>query len=131
MINAVTSIAEAVFNRLGVHYKKLPCRDGEFYFCKLSNDLTFDLICEEDGTIRLWRFVGVTSLSKVGLRYEYRKPRYPYTVIGIEVTDEGDISLYAEQTIAHNASRREVKIKHMIEAYISIISDMHFVDTYI
>lgn len=127
MTNTVTPIAEAALNRLGITHRDLPCRNGEFYFCTIpSTGTTFDLQCGEDDTIRLWRFVDTTSLSKAGMRCEYRKPSHPHTVIGLEVTDEGDVSLYAEQRIDGNAPQRESRIVRMIEGYTSMVSNMDF-----
>lgn len=119
--------AGATLNSLGIRYRKLPSRTGEFFFCTIpSNGITFDLQYGDDDTICLWRFVGTASLSKAGMRCEYRKPSYPHTVLGLEVTNEGDVSLYAEQIVERGDSHREEKLVRMIEGYVSMISNVDF-----
>lgn len=127
MTNTVTSIAAAILNRLGISYRGFSCGKGAFFYCKIPTDgYTFDLQYDEDGTIRLWRFVGTAPISKAGKRYECRKPNYPHTAVGIEVTDEGDLSFYAEQKIDPHDSSREECIIRMIEGYVSMIANMNF-----
>lgn len=124
---ADVNFAGATLNSLGIRYRKLPCKTGEFLFCTIpSNGITFDLQYGDDDTICLWRFVGTASLSEAGMRCEYRKPSYPHTVIGLEVTNEGDVSLYAEQIIERNDPHRDARIVRMIDGYISMISNMDF-----
>lgn len=127
MTNTVTPIADAVLNRLGIPHRDLPCRKGEFYFCTIpTTGTTFDLQCGEDGSIRLWRFVDATSLSKAGMRCEYRKPSHPHTAIGLEVTDEGDVCFYAEHRIDGSDSQRESQIIRMVGSYASMVSNIDF-----
>ena len=114
--------AGAALSRLGILYRDLPCRNGELYFCTIpSNGITFDLQYSKDGTIRLWRFVSTTTISKAGVRCEYRKQNYPHAVIGIEVTDEGDISLFAEQKIDGDDPRSEARFLKMLHGYTELI----------
>lgn len=124
MKNTVTSIAEATFERLGISYKKLPCRKGEFFYCKSpTGDATFNLKYDENGIIRLWRFVATAPISKAGKHCVYRKPDYPYAKIGIEVTDEGDVCFFAEQAIDINDPQKIFRIDKMISGYINLIAD--------
>lgn len=56
-----------------------------------SNGISFDIKLTDDGTVRLWRFVGNAPIFKAGKRCEYRRPEYPHAVVGVEITDEGDL----------------------------------------
>ncbi len=126
MTNTTAFFAEAALNHLSIHYRELPYRDGAFYFCKISDGLTFDLQLRDNGTIKMWRFVGTAPISNAGVRYEYRKPEYPHIAIGVEVTDEGDVSFYAEQDISVDNSRREERIFKMIKGYTELITRFSF-----
>ena len=125
MKNTVTSMSGVVLDRLRIKYRKLPCRDGAFYYCTIpSNGYTFDLQCEDkDNTVRIWRFIGTAPLSKAGRRCEYRNPHYPWAVIGMEVTDEGDVSFYAEQKIEMTDRKSAARIDKMISGYIDMIAN--------
>ena len=60
-------------------------------FAQSQKKLTFDIQYEDNGLIRLWRFIGTAPASKAGKRCEYRTSKSPHAVVGMEVTDEGDI----------------------------------------
>ena len=85
--------------------------------------LTFDIQYEGNGLIRLWRFIGTAPASKAGRRCEYRTSKSPHAVVGMEVTDEGDISFYAEQKVDITDSRSAVRIDRMISRYINLQVD--------
>ena len=48
----------------------------------------------------------------------------PYSVVGMEVTDEGDVSFYAEQKIDVADVKCASRIDRMISRYINIISEV-------
>lgn len=125
MKNTVASMSGVVLDRLRIKYRKLPCRDGAFYYCTIPfNGYTFDLQCgDKDNTVRIWRFIGTAPLSKAGRRCEYRNPHYPWAVIGMEVTDEGDVSFYAEQKIEMTDRKSAARIDKMISGYIDMIAN--------
>lgn len=125
MSNTDVSPLGASLSRLGINYRDFPCRRGEFYFCTIpERKLTFDIQYEENGLIRLWRFIGTAPASKAGKRCEYRAPQYPSAVVGMEVTDEGDVSFYAEQKIDVSDANSAIRIDRMISRYINMISDV-------
>lgn len=125
MSNTDVSTVRAVLSRLGIDYRDFPCRNGEFYFCTIpEKKLNFDIQYEENGLIRLWRFIGTASASKAGKRCEYRASKYPSAVVGMEVTDEGDVSFYAEQKIDVTDAKCAVRIDRMISRYINMISEV-------
>lgn len=122
--NTNISTLGAALNRLGINYREFPHRSGEFYFCTIpENELSFDIQYEEDGMVRLWRFVGTAPLSKAGRRYEYRSPKFPHAAVGVEVTDEGDISYYAERKIDIADSRSATLIDRLIRGYIKLLAE--------
>ena len=124
MSNTNVSTLGDALRRLGINYREFPCRSGEFYFCTIpEKKLTFDIQYEDNGLIRLWRFIGTAPASKAGKRCEYRASKYPSAVVGMEVTDEGDVSFYAEQKVDITDSRSAVRIDKMISRYINLQVD--------
>lgn len=124
MSNTNVSTLGAALSRLGIKYRDFPCRSGEFYFCTIpEKKLTFDIQYEDNGLIRLWRFIGTAPASKAGRRCEYCTSKSPHAVVGMEVTDEGDISFYAEQKVDITDSRSAVRIDRMISSYINLQVD--------
>lgn len=127
MINTTNTIMiPRIFDCLGIKYRKTDFPGGSLYFCTLPNQLIFDLFEGNDGTIKLWRFVDFAPASKAGMRCEYRKPDDPYSAFGLEVTEEGNLSLYAEQIIHANSPRRESRILRMVEGYSKMVSTAAF-----
>lgn len=116
--------AKETLNRLHIAYKELPCRNGWFYCCKKPDGISFDIKIDDQGIIRLWRFIGTAPLSKSGSRCEYRNPQQPYSVVGMEITDEGDVCFYAEQKIDVADVKCASRIDRMISRYINMISDV-------
>lgn len=115
--------AKETLNRLHITYRELPCKNGWFYFCKKPDGVSFDIKIDNTGIIRLWKFIGTAPLSKSGSRCEYCNPQRPCSVVGMEVTDEGDVSFYAEQKIDINDVKCAARIDRMISRYINMISD--------
>lgn len=113
---------QRVLDYLNIKYRKIDFKNGELYFCTLPSQLTFDLFEGIDGTIKLWSFVGSVPVSKAGMRCEYRSPDHPDTAIGFEVTDEGDLCLYAEQMVDADSPLRERRIFRMIAGYSEMIT---------
>lgn len=124
-VTADLNFAEESLKRLLIAYRVLPCKNGWFYYCKnTANGISFDIKLTDDGTVRLWRFVGNAPISKAGKCCEYRRPEYPHAVVGVEITDEGDLCFYAELKIDPSESDSEINMAHMIESYLSVITNM-------
>ena len=122
---ANSSFSDAALNQLGISHCEFPYRNGGLLFCKIpSTKMTFDLQYSQDGTVRLWRFVGCTEPSKAGMRCEYRDPNHPHSIIGVEVSDESEVMLYAEQLFACDDKQREKRLIKMIEGYLKLISNL-------
>jgi hypothetical protein len=117
---------ETTLNSLDIEYRKINIKDGVIYFCFSLNTDTFNLFAKNDGTIKLWRFVGIAPLEKAITKWEYRRSNNPYMAIGLEITDEGDVDLYAEEFIDMNAPEKDHLIRKLITGYSNIISEANF-----
>ena len=116
MINPARSIIELALLEFGVRYRKL---GDELYFCMLSNGLTFDMICSDDGTIRIWRFIDSSLLIEAGTHYTCSKAN---ATLGIKITDEGDVELFVEYRYGHKVPDIEQRIRKMLTEYINMIT---------
>lgn len=114
---------EATLIRLGIRYRKTSLEDGNIYFCSLSN-YTFNLFVSNDEKIKLWSFISTVPLAQAGVRFEYHKAELPSALIGIEVTEEGDLCLYAEQTITREKSQQEYQVYMVVSSYFKVISNL-------
>lgn len=117
MSNTVRSVIELSLLEFKVRYRKL---GDDLYFCILPNDLTFDLMYG-DSTIRMWRFVDSVPLIKAGTCFFYGKAN---ATLGVEITDEGDVELFAEYRYDRKAPDIEQRIRKMLTGYIDMI--MHY-----
>lgn len=50
-------------------------------------------------------------------------PNTHMQLLGLEITDEGDLCFFAELKIDPSDSEREICIPHMIESYLSVITN--------
>lgn len=121
-----SNCAGSVLQCLGIPCQPYPCRNGEFYFCTVPTDkrITFNLRVSPNRTIRLWRFIGTAPLSAAGYRWEYRKPGGPQALIGLEVTAEGDVCLFAEQDLEPQGAQDRARIARMLVGYIHLIASL-------
>lgn len=127
MTKSVTiTLAEAALNQLHNIYRKIDFTNGSLFFCTMPNGLTFDLFAGTNGSIRLWRFIASVPIDKSGVRFMCRKPEYPNMAIGFETTEEGDLSLFAEQTVDADDPKKEHRILKMIDGYSEMVSTMDF-----
>ena len=121
-----SNCAGSVLQRLGIPCRPYTCRTGEFYFCTVPADknITFNLRFSPNLTIRLWRFIGTAPLSAARHRWEYRNPDVPQAVIGLEVTAEGDVCLFAEQDLEPQGAQNRARIARMLVGYIHLIASL-------
>lgn len=117
MVTTETSFIEEALDRLDIQYRRLPIKQEAFYFCTLSNGLAFNLRFAV-GNIKMWRFIGVLKHFKAGTRVEKYKKEI---VIGLEVTDEGDISFYAMQKFECGDFQQEKRLMKMLSDYTRMI----------
>ncbi len=121
--------AEAALEHLNIKYRKLDFGNGSLLLCTLPNSLTFDLFVGDDPTIKLWSFIGTAPADKAGVRWEYKEPDQLYPVIGMEVTDEGDLNFYAIQTLAPNGKQSVRRVCKLVKGYSKIITNVKFQHT--
>lgn len=116
MINPARSIIELALLEFGVRYRKL---GDALYFCILPNSLTFNLRCSDDDTLRMWRFVDSAPLDRAGTRFACYRAN---ATLGVEITDEGNVELFAEYRYDHKAPDIEQRIRKMLTGYINMIT---------
>lgn len=121
-----SNCAGIVLQRLGIPYQPYPCRNGEFYFCTVPTDksITFNLRFTANRMIQLWRFIGTAPHTEAGSQWEYHQPDGPQAVVGLEVTAEGDICLFAEQELEAHAPQSQARIARMLLGYIHLITSL-------
>lgn len=115
MINTVRSIIEIALLESGVRYRKL---GDDVYFCMLLNGLTFDLRCSDGDTLRMWRFVDSDPISKAGTRFVCCRAN---ATLGVEITEEGEVELFAEYRYDYKSPDIEQRIRKMLTGYIDMI----------
>lgn len=115
MANTIRSIIELALLEVGVCYRKLG--DG-LYFCMLPNGLTFDLMHSDGKTIRMWRFIDSAPLPKAGIRFVCCRAN---ATLGVEITDEGEVELFAEYRYDRKSPDIEQRIRKMLAGYIDMI----------
>ena len=123
------TIAKTVLDSLHIQYRRITLPSGSLCFCTLPGGQTFDLFVETGGTIRLWCFIGTLSADKAGARLEYRKPECPGAAVGLAVTEEGDLSLFAERTVAPDDSRTSRRIRRMVACFSAMLQTADFQNT--
>ncbi len=118
--NYITTINE-IFSDNRISFRRIDFKNGALYFCTTPFGRTFNLQLKNNQSIKIWSFVGSVSVKNINVRYVYKKPNDSSLTVGIEVTDEGDISFYVLQVldIKHPKSR----IRLLIESYSKVISD--------
>ena len=114
-----TNLVEALLSQLDVDYRKLNLKNGHLYFCTLSNKITFNLRLEGDGTVTLWRFIGCIQSLQGGTQVEYRKRKM---TVGLEVTDEGDLSFYVKNHFKTGNMDVGKQLKKMLSIYADVIT---------
>ena len=116
MRNAVKSTLESILLDFGVRYRNL---GDDLYCCMLPNGLTFDLICNDHSTIRMWRFIDTAPSEKAGTRYVCSKVN---ATLGVEITDEGDMKLFTELQCAPQTPDFVQRINKMMIGYFKMIT---------
>lgn len=116
MASTIRSTIELLLLDFGVRYRKL---GEDLYFCMLPNGLTFDLLCSDHGTIQMWRFIDTAPLVKAGIRYICSKAN---ATLGVEITDEGDVKLFAEFHCVHQNNDFTQDINKILTGYIDMIT---------
>lgn len=121
--NYITTINEILTDNR-ISFRKIDYRNGTLYLCRTPFGQTFNLRLKNNQSIKIWSFVGSVPVKNINVRYVYKKPADSSSTVGIEITDEGDISFYVLQTLdlKHDKSR----IRSLIESYSKVISNTVF-----
>ena len=99
---------ENALSQLDVTYKKYPYKYGSIYFCSSHDNITFDLLLSDKQAIKIWRYICFDTIVYPFSDKVYYSFNNIDSEIGMESTDEGDISLYANQTINDDKSKKKV-----------------------
>lgn len=118
------SIARIALERLNIPHRELLLPHGCLCFCTLAGGLTFNLFMGSDGQVRLWRFVGTASLNSAGARLEFYRSGALQSMAGLEVTEDGEVRLYAQQVIC-DSKTNESRIVKIICEFCALMSDIN------
>ena len=116
MNSTMRSTIELQLLDFGVRYRKL---GEDLYFCMLPNGLTFDLLCGDNGTVQMWRFIDAAPSEKAGTRYICSKAN---ASLGVEITDDGDMKLFTELQCVHQNPGCAQRIKKMMVGFLNMIT---------
>ena len=125
MKKSVPCQIEAVFDRLEIEYRKLACGDGLLYFCTPANGVTFDLFVDPEGNVKLWRFVAAVPDAGDAVKCEYRGPGFPWDIIGLEVTGEGEVIMFVTRKVDGTSARCGTDLSCMIASYCEMTARLH------
>lgn len=118
-INYITAINET-FIENGIIFREIDYRDGILYFCKTPFGQMFNLRFGNNQSIKIWSFIGTTSIGRVGTKYEWKNDNDSYPIVGIEITDDGDLSFYMTDILDDDTTDRD-KIQSLITTYANMI----------
>lgn len=118
------SIARTALEYLGVQYRPILLPHGCLCFCTMTGGLTFNLFMGSEGQVSLWRFVGTASLNSAGGRLEFCRSVAQQSMAGLEVTEEGEVRLYAQQVIC-DSKTKESRIVKIICEFCALMSDIN------
>lgn len=118
------SIARTSLEYLGIRYRAALLPRGCLCFCTLTGGLTFNLFMGSDGQVRLWRFVGTATMNSAGTGVAFRRGDTLPVAVGFEVTEEGDIRLYARQLLP-DSEANENRMVRIIRAFCDLLSDLN------
>ena len=121
MENVINEISQAVLWDLGIYHRKFSCEQGMLYFCSLPNGMTFDLLAGNDGTVKLWRFVADLPDQGSYIKWEYQNPDWRGLAVGLEITQEGDVCLYAQQQLAVQDPHSRGRLQAIIRGYMKMM----------
>lgn len=116
MSNTLKSTLELILLDYGVRYRNL---GEDLYFCMLPNGITFDLLCGDNDTVQMWRFIDAAPSDKAGTRYICNKAN---ASLGVEITDDGDMKLFTELQCVHQTPGFVQRIKKMMVGFFNMIT---------
>lgn len=120
-IDYITTINETFTNNR-ITFREINCRDGILYLCKTSFGQTFNLHIRNNQSIKIWSFIGATSVDRAGTKYEWKNENDSHPIVGVEITDDGDLSFYMTDIPAINEPTGRVKLKKIIITFLNMLS---------
>ena len=85
----------------------------------LPNGITFDLLCGDNDTVQMWRFIDAAPSEKAGTRYICSKAN---ASLGVEITDDGDMKLFTELQCVHQTPGFVQRIEKMMVGFFNMIT---------
>lgn len=122
-IDYINAINEIFINKK-IAFRKIECSDGILYLCETSYGQTFNLRMRNNQELKIWSFIGSTSIVRAGAKYERKNENDSYPFCGIEITDEGDLSFYINDILAIDGSTAIDRIQNLITTYVNMISHL-------
>lgn len=122
-IDYITTINETFANNR-IAFRAINCRNGILYLCKTSFGQTFNLHIRNNQSIKIWSFIGTTSIDRAGTKYEWKNENDSYPIGGIEITDDGDLSFYMTDILAIDEPTVMDNIQKIITTYVNMLPNI-------
>ena len=120
----INTIDEAFTNKR-IAFRRIECSDNVIlYLCETSYGQTFNLHIRNYQELKIWSFIGTTSIARAGAKYERKNENDSYPICGIEITDDGDLSFYMKDILAIDGSTAIDRIQNLITTYVNMISHL-------
>lgn len=121
-IDYINAINETFTNKK-IAFRRIECSDNVIlYLCETSYGQTFNLQIRNHQELKIWSFIGITSIVRAGAKYERKNENDSYPICGIEITDDGDLSFYIKDILAIDESTAIDRIQNLITTYVNMIS---------
>lgn len=120
----INAINETFINKK-IAFRKIECNDNVIlYLCETSYGQTFNLQIRNHQELKIWSFIGITSIVRAGAKCERKNENDSYSFCGIEITDDGDLSFYMKDILAIDGSTAIDRIQNLITTYVNMISHL-------
>lgn len=114
-------LIEKTLSQLNIRSRKYPIKNGIIYFCDAKGYITFNLIINNDRTIKIWRYVQTSFFTYRLSKVDNIESKFKNYSIGIEVTDEGDTSFYTKYQLTRNDNETQKVLCKLIRAYLKAL----------
>ena len=119
-INYNTTI-NRVFTDNRISFREIACRNGILYLCCTPLGQTFNLRLENNQSIKIWSFIGTSTIENTDNKHEWKNDSDLYPVGGIEITSDGDLSFYMTDFLILDEATNKYRIKNLINSYVKMI----------
>ena len=118
------NIINETFTNKKIAFRRIECGDGILYLCETSYGQTFNLRIRNYQELKIWSFIGITSIGRAGVKYERKDENDSYPFCGIEITDDRDLSFYMKDLLAIDGSTAIDSIQNLITTYVNMLSHL-------